>query len=274
MSRRFFVGVSSIFLMAAAAWGQQFEVADVRVNKAEGAAAPVQVLNEDGIPVEIQPNPNGISHLLEEPFTESGRVSLRYITMRMLIAIAYKKEIVSGEFLSGGPSWIDSDHFDLIAKALPKTPLDTERLMIRAVLAERFHLQIHRERKPMPVYALVVGKSGPRLQKAAGSGAADCRAVAERGPDHLVCTDMKMPDLAKALPNLAPDYLDKIVVDQTGLSGTYDFGLDWAARRNLDETGGVTIFGAVEKLGLKLEERKAPMPTIVIDRMDRTPAEN
>jgi uncharacterized protein (TIGR03435 family) len=85
---------------------------------------------------------------------------------------------------------------------------------------------------------------------------------------------MTMPDLVKELPDLAPDYMDKTVVDQTGLTGTYDFMLDWVSRRDLDAVGGVAMFGAVEKLGLKLEERKQPMPTIVIDHVDRTPAEN
>jgi uncharacterized protein (TIGR03435 family) len=264
--------------LAAAVWGQQFEVADIRVNKAEGAAVPVQVLNGDGVPVAIQFYPNGISHLLEEPFAPSGRVSLRYITMRMLITIAYKKEVIRDEFLTGGPKWIDSDHFDLIAKAPPGTPMDTERLMIQAVLAERFHLQIHREQRPMTIYALVVAKGGPKLQNAAGTGEADCDRVGEQGPDaggtHMACTNTKMTDLAKALPDLAPGYVRSTVVDQTGLSGNYDFKLDWVARRNLDETGGLTIFESIEKLGLKLEERKLPMPVIVIDRVDRTPTDN
>jgi uncharacterized protein (TIGR03435 family) len=266
MSRKW----AALLVTAASAWGQQFEVADVRVNKAEGAAVPVQVLNRDGIPVAIQVNPNGISKLLEEPFAPSGRVSLRYITMRMLITIAYKKEILRDEYLTGGPSWIDSDHFDVVAKAPPNTPLETERLMLQAVLAERFHLQIHREQRPMPVFVLVTGKGGLKLQKAAGTGNADCNQV-KRSRE---CTNMTMPDLVKELPDLAPDYIDRTVVDQTGLTGAYDFGLEWVARRNLDEAGGFSVFGAIEKLGLKLEERKLPMTTIVMDRVDRTPTEN
>jgi uncharacterized protein (TIGR03435 family) len=260
--------------MAGAAWGQQFEVAAVRVNQAEGAAVPMQILNRDGIPVEItQYNPNGVSKLAEEPFAPSGRVTLRYVTMRMLITIAYKKEIIRNEFLSGGPNWIDSDHFDVTAKGPPGAPMETERLMMQALLAERFHLQIHREQRPTEVYSLVVAKGGPKLQKAAGSGAADCDRMGDRG-SHVACTNMTMADLVKALPDLGPGYIDGAVVDQTGLAGAYDFGLDWVVKRNLEVTGGPTLFEAVEKLGLKLEERKLPMPTIVIDHVDRVPTEN
>jgi uncharacterized protein (TIGR03435 family) len=75
----------------------------------------------------------------------------------------------------------------------------------------------------------------------------------------VACTNMKMADLVAALPDLAPDYMDRTAVDQTGLSGAYDFGLDWVWRRNLDTAGGLTIFGAIEKLGLKLEERRQPI---------------
>ncbi len=273
-----------IVLIAGAVWGQipaarsEFEVADVRANKSEGSAAPTQILNRDGIPVAIQLNSNGIASLLEEPFAPSGRVSLRYVTMRMLITIAYKKEIVRDEFLTGGPSWIDSDRFDLIAKAPASTSMETERLMIQAVPGERFHLQVHREQRPMPIYALVVAKGGPKLQPAASAGEAGCELPDSRGPGdggrHLVCTNMTMADLVKELPDLAPDYMDKAVVEQTSLTGTYDFGLDWVARRNLDALGGLSMFGSIEKLGLKLEERKLPMPTIVIDHVDRTPTEN
>jgi uncharacterized protein (TIGR03435 family) len=75
--------------------------------------------------------------------------------------------------------------------------------------------------------------------------------------------------LADGLPDLAPGYINKPVVDQTGLTGAYDFHLDWAAPKFIDETGGLTMFGAIEKLGLKLGNKKLSLPTVVIDHLER-----
>jgi uncharacterized protein (TIGR03435 family) len=80
---------------------------------------------------------------------------------------------------------------------------------------------------------------------------------------------MTISELADGLPDLAPGYINKPVVDHTGLTGTYDFRLDWAAQNIIDETGGLTMFGAVEKLGLKLENKKLSLPTIVIAHIEK-----
>jgi uncharacterized protein (TIGR03435 family) len=67
--------------------------------------------------------------------------------------------------------------------------------------------------------------------------------------------------------------VDKTVVDQTGLTGSYDFRLDWMARNNIDAVGGLTMFAALEKLGLKLEAKKLALPVVVIDHVEKL-AEN
>jgi uncharacterized protein (TIGR03435 family) len=95
-----------------------------------------------------------------------------------------------------------------------------------------------------------------------------------------MCQHMTMDDLADTLPGLAPGYVrDTPVVDQTGLKGSYEFKLDWtpAGRLNAspDGTAGISLFDALEaQLGLKLENRKIPLPTVVIDHIDRVPSEN
>ena len=82
-----------------------------------------------------------------------------------------------------------------------------------------------------------------------------------------------MPELALRLRSLAPAYFDRPVVDQTGITGTYDLALQWTGRDQIDSLGGLTIFDAVTKqLGLKLEQRKVPLPAITIEHVERLSA--
>ena len=98
----------------------------------------------------------------------------------------------------------------------------------------------------------------------------------EQGPGaggrHMECS-MTMQELAHALPSLAPAYVSKPVVDQTGLAGAYNFRLDRVGNADIDSVGGVTMFGALEKLGLKLVSGKIAVPVIVIDHVEK-PAVN
>lgn len=145
-----------IVVLTRAAFGQapakmpEFEVADVQVSK---SVSPEQ----------------GKGRMLS-----GGRIEVPATTLKSLIMAAYG---VQENMIAGGPSWLDSDRFDIVAKARPDTPRDTLFPMLRSLLAERFKLAIHREDKPMPVYAMVVGKGGPRLEKAAG-GELTCRWIA------------------------------------------------------------------------------------------------
>jgi uncharacterized protein (TIGR03435 family) len=159
----------------------EFDAASVRVNHS-GANGPETVVitnpRGNGTPIEVLIYANGdVSR--ETALAPGGAVTLRFVTLRQLITQAYLKEISRDEYLTGGPSWLDADRFDLIAKAPPSTSIDTERLMIQTVLAARFHLALHREQKPMPVYALTIGKRGLKLQ-AAGSGARGCKGRGRR----------------------------------------------------------------------------------------------
>jgi uncharacterized protein (TIGR03435 family) len=210
-----------------------------------------------------------------------GQVSVRNIPMKELIVQAYK---VGG--VAGGPNWLDSERFDIIAKAPPNTPEDTLRLMLQTLLTERFKLAIHREQKITAVFALVAARGGFKLQASAGSGQPKCgRGQGAEGLNHTACTNITMADLADWLPTrIAPSFIDRPVVDLTGLKGPYDIQLDWVPRplvgnaadpASADVAAGATVFDALDKqLGLKLEERKLPMPVIVIDHIERVPTEN
>ena len=131
----------------------------------------------------------------------------------------------------------------------------------------------------MTVYALVAAKGGFKLQPAAGSGPPRCGpGQGAEGMNHLVCTNFTMANLTDWLPTrIAPSYIDRPVVDLTGLTGTYDIKLDWVPRPTAtsDVAAGATVFDALDKqLGLKLEERKQPMPVMVIDHIERIPTDN
>ena len=234
---------------------------------------------------ELKINKSG-QQRMQVNFLPSGQIVARNIPLKLLIAQAYK---VRNEYVQGGPSWIEDERYDLIAKAAPGTSTDAMREMAQIVLADRLHLAIHREEKEMPVYALVPAKQGAKLQPSAGSGEPKCspNSITD-GQAHRICTNFTMQNLAETLPSLAPFYFDRPVVNLTGITGTYDIKLDWTVRPPSAPPGppsdnpgvasevaaGATIFDSVEKqLGLKLEGRKHPMTVIVIDRVERTPTE-
>src|SRR5438552_3749015 len=130
----------------------EFEVAEVRI--AQAGKAGSEVIYETNAAGQLaQIRLDGASAQVTPVFGRNGQVTMRDATMRQLIAAAYKG-VIRDDYLAGEPRWLDSDRFDLIAKAPSDTSLDTERLMIQGVLAKRFHLQAHWENRPMPIYAL------------------------------------------------------------------------------------------------------------------------
>jgi uncharacterized protein (TIGR03435 family) len=213
-------------------------------------------------------------------FQAGGRLSMHNVPMKVLIMFAYH---LRAGAISGGPGWIESERFDIVAKAAQTTRPDEMRRMLQTLLAERFRLVVHTDQKVMPAYALVAGKSGPKMQRLPASEAAlltDQRcAPAEGEPGHrrVVCRHLTMAALADTLQELSPRDFDVPVVDQTGLEGVYDFQLDWApsarpADVSADVAAGPTIFDAVAgQLGLKLERTRLPLPAIVVDSLERTP---
>lgn len=213
-----------------------------------------------------------------------GEFSVRNVSMIELLRFAYK---VDDSAISGMQPWFRSDRFDVIAKGPVNTTNETLSLMLQNLLAREFKLKVHQEPKPQDAFALVPASGGPKLQKAASAGPAaapaqprnedpddHCRKTNESGLGTAYCTNITMGELAKRLPSLAPAYFDRPVVDLTGISGTYDLKLQWTGKGKVDAEGGLTIFEAVTKqLGLKLEQRKVPLPGIVIDHVERL-AEN
>lgn len=222
-------------------------------------------------------------------FTVDGFIAQR-ITLHQLIQEAYSA-YEEGRIL-GGPSWLDQDHFDILARldpaevpAFKDLTLSQRREMLRALLAERFQLTIHPEQRTFPAFALRIAKGGLKLQKSQepenlfnGVKGYDAHITRSRR-GLLEGKNFSMHDLAQDLQYPAQRY----VVDETGLNGRYDFLLQWTpldASGNPIETGNGTVdsseksypffFQALEQeLGLKLEPTKTSVEVYVIDRAER-----
>ncbi len=183
--------------------------------------------------------------------------------------------------IDGGPSWLDYDRFEVIAKAPPATRPETVKLMLQTLLADRFKLVVHQDSQPLPAYALSVGKGKPKLKSSNGDGAG-CQGqqlilddtVPSRG---IQCRNITMEAFAPALHNLGGVLLANLpVVDATGLEGAWDFDLKWALQPpSADAPAGANLIEAIDKqLGLKLELQKLPQPVLVVDKVDEQPAAN
>jgi uncharacterized protein (TIGR03435 family) len=203
-------------------------------------------------------------------------------TLADLMTFAYG---IHAKQITGAPSWVETEKFDLAAQPNGEgQPNDKQwKGMVQKLLADRFKLAFHRDKKELSVYAITVGKNGPKLTKSESTSSLP--GLFFRGLGNLPCTNATMADLASVLQGAV---LDRPVIDQTGISGRYDFALLWtpdefqfggAAAKNPPPppTNGQAppdLFTAMqEQLGLKLESTKAPAEVFVIDKVSK-PTEN
>jgi uncharacterized protein (TIGR03435 family) len=197
-----------------------------------------------------------------------------------IILVAYD---VTVRQLSGSDPLL-SERYDIVAKAEHPAGRDEMQRMLQGLLRERFHLVVRRENREVPVWALTVGKGGPKLRVSdrpdtdSASPRTPARAGgSEQGSGHLIFRSESMADFAWALSRTAATG-DRVVVDETGLKERYDFELIFERERapagaDVRETGP-TIFSALEEqLGLKLESKKRPVEFLVVEHVER-PSEN
>lgn len=212
------------------------------------------------------------------------RIDFRYVTLRYCIAFAYRLK----EYQVSGPAWLGETRFDILAKGPEGTRHAQLPAMVQALLAERFKMALHREKKEFNVYALVTGKDGPKLKESAEEpggpeGASFGMSMSESGGR----LDARHSDMA-ALANTLPRLVGRPVVDLTGLVGRYDFVLEFSRE---DVNGmvmadtaagaamppaelGVSIFTSIQHVGLRLDPQKLPLDTVVVDRAEKTATEN
>jgi uncharacterized protein (TIGR03435 family) len=232
-----------------------------------------------------------------------GKYIGRNVTVKSLIERAYG---VSDYQLFNAPPWISSDTFDIDAKVedsladtmqklSPAERTNQIKLIFQSLLADRFGLKITHETKDLPIYALVVAKNGPKLTPTKlpplGSGTAAQQSqrgtdVTGKGPESkAVAVGVTITQLVAILAR-APELAGRVVLDETGIKGEYDFTLDWTRDDlsvNEDSSSpsapakgasSPSLFTALQQqLGLKLESKKGPVDTIVIDHVER-PSEN
>ena len=267
---------------------------------------------------------------------DANRVDMGFSSLADLIRIAYRVK----PYQVQGPEWMAQQRFEIQAKIPEGVSQEQVPEMLQALLRDRFKLAARHEQKDLPVYALIVGKNGPKLTAASdapeaplpdspnaislgtekgqlkmvqqgngvvmqGGGVGTMRVSMGPSGVHMEMSRVTMESL---VDTLAP-MVDKPIVDMTGLKGTYQFAMDLpvedllaVAQRSAAQAGiqlpigasvpvaagtpgtnpgdaatpgaGSGVFSALEKLGLKLDARKAPVDTIVVDHLEKTPTEN
>lgn len=190
-------------------------------------------------------------------------LTLENTSLSLCIQYAYNVRFYQVE----GPDWLNSERFDIIAKSAAPASSDEHRRMMRALLADRFKLALHRGSKEMNVYALTESKSGARLAPAK-PGTPNSLHVADGG---FVFGNTNMQEFAERLSGFRT--IDRPVVDATGLSGSYDFTFRSAAAAML-QADGPSIQSLIGDLGLKLEPRKQAVEILYIDHAEKVPTEN
>jgi uncharacterized protein (TIGR03435 family) len=209
------------------------------------------------------PSSDGHTHVNYPP---GDRFSATNITLLALMEWAYnmpEKQILDG------PPWLASTRFDFQAKAYTdqikgltsEQDRDLKRRMVQALLADRFHLTVHRETRTLPAYDLILAKGGSKLQLTKSNG----KSIGT-GRTHFNGEGLSMILIAEELSRIT----GRVVVDKTNLSDRYDLKLQWTPDDvPATDNSGPFLFTAVqEQLGLKLEPAKEASPVLVIDHVE------
>jgi len=188
---------------------------------------------------------------------QGAQVTITNLTLDVILREAFA---VKRYQIAGGPSWLGRDRFDIAAKASREYPREQMMAMLRALLADRFRLKVHRETREGNIYALVVARKGPRLKP---STAGQTRVSLYRNtpsdqPGVSYTIGAQKATMALFAERLGEMQLDRPVLDRTGIAGEYDFQVTYAT--NDDPATGPSLFAALqEQLGLNCKPPKAPL---------------
>jgi len=247
---------------------------------------------------------------------DKTRIDMGYQTLAQLIVRAYEV----APFQIAGPDYLKTERFDILAKLPSGATEDQVPQMLQALLAERFELTVHKETKELPIYALVIGKNGLKSMKPAtaeeqtpepqegdrinntpigkmimrqtkNGGVAFMPGIGvmnvSSGPngEHIEMSNLTMSRLAQLLMSGS----DRLIVDKTGLKGSYQVAFDEPMNSPGPQPAGGgegssagsasspalnPMFQAVEAIGLKLESQKGPVEMLIVDHIEKTPTEN
>ena len=248
-------GTSLALLSACGLFGQpaqqplSFEVASVKISKpAEGQGR--------GPRNSVVPSPAG--------------VNMYSVPLKGAIQWAYHLQTIQ----VSGPGWIDSERYDIVARASGPVSTDQVRQMMQSLLAQRFKLEFHKETKEMPAYVVTIAKGGNKMKPSEGEGDMDVKPIAG-GKMAATFTHVSLSQFSE----MVSSPLQGVVVDQTGLKGGWDFTLDMSGFMMTQPTGiedAVTMIiqAANEQLGIKIEQKKVPAEVLIVDHAERVPVEN
>jgi uncharacterized protein (TIGR03435 family) len=233
----------ALLLLSGAALAQKFDVASIK---------PMQ--------------PSG----KEDTTVHPGSVTMRNVRLRAIIRWAYdlKEFQVAAPAWMGAPGWLgpDIDRFEVLAKTSEGTPVPRMREMMQALLAERFHLAVHRETREMAVFVMTAPKPKPALHPAPE---AEGPGRFSGNGEGLVLKGMSMAEFGDFMAGP----LQVPVLDRTGLPGHFDFTLSGKPTQP-DDTMAFILGALEDQLGLKLQRQKAPVEMLIVDRADQKPTEN
>jgi uncharacterized protein (TIGR03435 family) len=298
------IAVLSLFSMIAfgqAAPPLEFEVASVKPAAPLGGRGPIRLPPRGG------------------PGTaDPGRMNFVSISLKNLLMTAYGVKI----YQVSGPSWLDTERYDIVASVPPGTTKEQANVMLQNLIEERFQLTLHRETKDLPLYELGIGKNGPKLKEFVNDPTAppaqpptgpmtmgkDGFPVLPPGTTAMMVMNGRMRMIASKQPiarlaDMLANQLGRPVVDKTGLTGEYDYKLEFSseglsggafgglppppppppgtggpapvAAGPADTSDAPGLLAAVqEQLGLRLDQKKGPLDLLVIDRAEKVPTEN
>jgi uncharacterized protein (TIGR03435 family) len=195
-----------------------------------------------------------------------GNLSLSNVPLRQIIVRAFEVR----DYQVSGPEWLRSERYDIVAKAPFGSPPEQLPAMLRTLLAERFKLETHREKRDLPVYGLVPMKSGFKLKP-----------VTEKENNGTTSNDSHFKGTGVTLSRFAEWLslrMDRPVLDMTGIEGTFSFELNFTRDETRLPTDAPPVptlpYAIQEQMGLRLEKRTAPIDMLVVDHAEKVPIEN
>jgi len=221
------------------------------------------------------PEPPG-EHMGMVQFTApGGRFRASATTLKFLLEWAYN---IQPSQHSAGPGWMGTDRYDIIAKAEGNANDQQQKLMVQTLLAERFALKCHLEKKKLSVFVISIGKNAPKLFPPKDDEIHSIRIMPQQDPDqkvasyHIVATRFSLSQLTDTFAR----QLGRVFVNETGLNGDYDFSFDLTPDEHqpnpLDPS--LLISAMREQLGLSLKSQDAMVDFLVIDSVDKVAAGN
>jgi uncharacterized protein (TIGR03435 family) len=232
---------------------------------------------------------------------DPGQITWSYASMKAMLLTAYDAK----NYQINGPAWLDTERYDVIAKVPAGATMEQVRVMWQNLLAERFGLTVHHEPKEFQVEELVIGKGGPKLKETSW----DAAAPLPPGPPQIKNGDVLSPGVVSTIfPGASPhahtvakaqpiwqlavmlsNQLGRPVLDKTGLTGKYDFTLDYAfnlgglqlpppppgaAGDSASDPGPDLAAAVQQQLGLGLVAGRAKLDVVVIDKAEKVLTEN